>query len=478
MPIRELSDKDEVLPIRELKADEQILPLDSAPQSNAAPVSLNATIRERVRRGDPNLAPIGQAKSPSFLKSAAGFSLPVAGSIGGTALGTAFPILGPATPAVGESLGSGLGEGLAQATGLSEPSKAAIAMAMAAGPLGRSVKPLWQGAKEMGVKLFAGRDAVAEAAESLLKKWLNPAVPAQALYDAAAGTKAMIPYGETNRVVSDILQKEVGRLPLSTQKEIIDVLQPIEKYIQPKNIPAKAAVKGPSSVLDAQGNPIMKVVQAAQPAKSIPGHTAPVADAMAEVRRLRLESSRAYDAKNSDLGNAINKVRSALLDDLERSGVPEVRQASKAYRKEMAIDNLAREIAKPTPGTKIADYARKDPLFKGAFSQAEMEQINRLARKLSYVVPSGSSGLMGRIGTTLGGEVLGGPGGAIAGFLGPELIHNLIATPYGRGVTERILAGSLKPGPKEAAILASVARSLGGQLLQSRGDSGDNPVQN
>lgn len=475
MPIRELSDKDEVLPIRELKADEQVLPLDSAP------VSLNATIRERIRRGDPNLAPIGQAKSPSFLKAAGGFSLPVAGSIAGTTLGTAFPILGPGvTPMVTESLGSGIGEGLAQATGLSEPSKAAIAMAMAAGPLGRSIKPLWQGAKEMGVKLFAGRDAVAEAAESLLKKWLNPAVPAQALYDAAAGTKAMIPYGETNKVVSDILQKEVGRLPLSTQKEIIDVLQPIEKYIQPKNIPAKAAVTGPSGVLNAQGNPIMKVIQAAQPAKSIPGHTAPVADAMAEVRRLGLESRRAYKADNADLGSAINKVRAAILDDLERAGVPEVRQASKAYRKEMAIDNLAREIARPTPGTKIRDYARKDPLFKGAFSQAEMDQINRLAAKLSYVVPSGSSGTVGKIATTLGGEVLGGPGGALAGFLGPELIHHLIATPYGRGVTERILAGSLKPGPKEAAILASVARSLGGQLLQSRGENSgaDNPVQN
>jgi hypothetical protein len=373
-------------------------------------------------------------------KTAGGFSLPVAGSMAGTALGTAFPVLGPATPVVAESLLSAGGEALAQGLGWSEPSMTAIGAAALAGPAGRLVKPAWQGTKELGVKLFAGRDVVAEAAESLLKSWLNPAESAASLYARAQATRAMIPYGETARVVQDITQKEIGKFPLPVQREILNVLEPIEKFVTPT---AQQGRKG-----------FQMITQQ------------PVANAMAEVRRLGLEAKRAFKAGNADLGQAISSVRVAVLDDLEKAGVPEVKAASRAYRKEVALENLSREIAKPTPGTKIRDFARKDPLFRGAFSPGEMEQIDRIAKKLTYVVPSGSSGLVGRMATTVGGEMLGGMGGGIAGFLGPEVIHNLIATPYGRGVTERILAGTFAPGPKEAAILASVARSLGGQALQ------------
>src|SRR5580765_1964962 len=233
------------------------------------------------------------------------------GATGGAILGSA---LGPSTgglslliPALAAGGGGALGALTEGKSPIKEGAKEGI-MQLGGGVAGKALKPAWQFAKESVMKTFGSRELVSEAAEGLLKKWLSPATKAADLYAIGQGMQHAIPPVETTHVVNDLIQKEIGRLPLDTQKEIMSVLKPSEKFYQPKT---------------ASGQRYFV-------AQEVP-------DFMAEVRRLRLEATRAFKADNSDLGNAINKVRGAMLDDMEAHGAGVVKEASKAYRKEMAI---------------------------------------------------------------------------------------------------------------------------------------------
>jgi len=342
------------------------------------------------------------------------------GATGGAILGTA---LGPSTGGLSlliPALAAGGGGALGALTEGKSPIKEGLKeglMQGAGGVAGKGLKPAWQFAKESVMKTFGSRELVSEAAESLLKKWLSPATKAADLYAIGQGMQHAIPPIETTRVVDDLIQHEIGRVPLDTQKEIMSVLKPLERFYQPRT---------------ASGQRYFV-------AQEVP-------DFMAEVRRLRLEATRAFKADNSDLGNAINKVRGAMLDDMEAHGAGVVKEASKAYRKEMAIEDLAREMARPSPGTKIKDFARKHPLFDKAFSPAEKAQIDRIVKKVAFVAPSGASGVLGKIATTTAGGVAMGPLGGIFGYVAPEYIRTLLASPTGRNFMEKTLEGNYRMG--------------------------------
>ena len=394
------------------------------------PSELNL-MRRRLGLGE-----TGETRKPGMLDKAYDFmgGRTGLGGMAGMGLGAALaPISGFSSfliPALAGAAGAGAGALTEGKNPLKEGlTEGALDLAIPGGA--RLVKPAFRLGREAIVKTFAGRTGVSEAAESLLRKWLEPTVKASELYAQAEATRATIPYNETARAVNQAMKTESGRMPLGTQKEILGVLEPLEKFMTPATTQGGKAVK-----------------------------SAPVSDAMAEVRRLGLEVKRAFKAGNSDLGRTLNNVRAAMLDDLERAGAPEVKAASRAYRKEMAIDELSRNISRPQPGVKVRDLARKNPLFKGAFDPGEWSQINRIVEKLEHVAPSGGSGIIGRATTTLFGSEAAGIPGAVAGWLGPDAIRWLLSTPYGRGVTERVLASEIKPSGRTLGVLAKVAEAL------------------
>jgi hypothetical protein len=423
------------VPADKLPQDLQFVPEDKLPADlvkKAAP--------EAKEEAEPGFV----RKAYNFMGGATGL-----GGTGGALLGTAFaPETGGLSlliPVVAAALGGGTGAALEGKSPLKEGLKEG-AMQGVFGGLGKVARPAWQFAKDSVVKTFGSRELVSEAAESLLKKWMNPAVKGADLYAAAEATRKLIPTSSTARTVDNLLREEVGRMPLPVKTELLEVLGPIQNF---------------STVARGRGFQLVR--------------TQPVADAMADVRRLSNAARQAFSGQNpnTDLGNAINKVRAALLDDLERAGVPEVKMASRAYRKEMAIEDLARQIAKPNPGIKIRDYARDNPLFKGAFSKAEQDQIDRITKKLAFVAPSGASGVLGKMATTTMGGVAGGTLGGIAGYVAPEYLRTLLASPAGRSFMEHTLADSYKLGPSKLANYIAPMWSTFARGLMAGGDSSE-----
>lgn len=367
---------------------------------------------------------------PQWLKASI---LPTVGGVAGAGAGgliSSPSILGtPAGVIGGEMAGAAAGEKLNQMLGITEPSKGAIAASAAAGPLGRGAFAVGKGLIGQGIKTLAGRDIMSEAASSLLKSWLSPVPKSGQLFDQAAQMNLAVPATNTLQKIDDVLITESQRAATPIRDSIIEAVRPLRNFFVGRG-GAKAVV---------------------------------VPELMEEEQRLRLLSSNAYEAGNAKLGNAINSVRNAIFADLEQGGAGVVREASKAYRKEMALEDLSKLIGKPHPLQKIHDFMTDNPLFRGAFDKTEMAQIERIATKLSYIPPSGASGVFGRIATGgLGASAAGIPG-AIAGAFGPDAIRALLRTPFGRGMTERILAGSPTLDAPTVAALSIFARGMMGK---------------
>lgn len=373
--------------------------------------------------------------SPSLLRrffnTAKGIPIPMAGAAAGGAVGS---LGGPVGTLLGTMGGGGLAEWLQQKMGVTDPSKLDIAVTTLAPGVGRALTPAYRLGKSALVSTLGSRELVAEAGEKLLKKWINPATTAKDLYAAAEATRKVIPGGETARAVDSLLKTEVNRMPLPQQEELLDILGPIKDFV---------------TVGRGKGFQMIR--------------SQLVADAMSDVRRLGAEASTAFRAGKSDIGNALNKVRAARLNDLEKAGVPEVKAASKAYRKEMALEDLGRMIAKPAPGTKIADFSRDNPLFKNAFEPKEWDLIDKVVKRVSFVVPTGMSGAIGRTLTTAAGGAAGGwtnPLGWMIGVAGPEAMRKFFTSAKGQAFIEGTLAKNIEMGPEWAAAAAMFARGL------------------
>lgn len=368
------------------------------------------------------------------------------GALLGAAGGAASPI--PGGTLIGESLGGMGGEWLGQKMGWSDPSKLSIALSGAAPGLGKLVAPAWQLAKEGVISTIASRPLVAQAAEGLLKKWLNPAAKAADLYEQAGKLTMQIPADKTFGALDDVLKKEINRAPTEIRERILEAVRPLRNYFQA---------------------PTQSVTQAATPV--LPkGKSLAVPELMEEVQRLRSWASKAYQAGDDKFANVINSIRASMLDDLEKGGAGVVKEASRAYRKEMALEDLGRMIAKNEPGTKIRDFARSNPLFKGAFDAKEMALIDKVAKKVTFVAPTGGSGVIGRAITTGAGFGAGGVWGAVIGAAGPEAVRKMLASPKGQRFIEKTLEGGYSLGPEYAAAMAAFARGLAAQAVGTGGE--------
>lgn len=381
----------------------------------------------------------GSAKSPETPQEQGGLiqsmlsfgkrsALPMLGGLAGGAGGA---MLGGWGAIPGEMIGSGLGEKANQMLGITEPSKLDIGISTLAPGVGRALKPVAKGLATAAVKTFGTREFVSEAAGSLLNKWLGPRVPSSVLYRQAEELGQIIPASSTGDTIRNIVQSEIKRAPTEVRSDILTVINPLRKFFPD----ASKGVRGMS-----------------------------VADMMEESQRLRGMAAKAYEAGSEKLGLTIDRVRQAMLSDLESQGADVVREASTAYRKEMALERLGSLLSKPHPTSKIKDFAKNNSLFSGAFDETEKAQILRIARKLETVTPSGASGIVGQIATTAGGGELGGLGGAAAGYFTPKMIQALLATKFGRDMTEKLLAGSYQAGGPGYAALAMFARGMLGQV--------------
>jgi hypothetical protein len=392
-------------------------------------------------------------------------ALPGLLGMGGGALGLASPIPGGAL--MGEAVGSGLGEQINQWTGITEPSKTNVGIAAAVGPAGRVIGPVLKGGGGLLMKMFGKRDIVADLAEGLLKKELLPKVASSALYNKAEQQAAglITPSKETARAVTDIVEKEVAAMPTEVRGEILKAVGPLKDYFHPPGTPGSSQV---TSVLDQYGKPVVKQI-AAVPSKG--AAKVPAEELMAGVRRLRFQASKAFKDENMDLYRSIDSVRMAILDDLEKSGVPAVRQASKAYRKELAVEELGMIARKARPFKEWKDALDESKLFAKSFDQGEKAQIERILKKIAWVSPTGGSGSIGRAIAAGAGYHFGDTTTAFAAFFAPEVMEKILGTPLGRNMAEKILGDSTwrsagKYGVPQAARLAALqtfGRGLMGQ---------------
>lgn len=357
-----------------------------------------------------------------YVSEAAGMAkkaaLPLAGGAAGLYAGGA--VAGPMGAVVGESIGGGLGEVANQAFGINEPSLAEIGLAMAAGPVMRGVVG---GLKTVGgavLKAAGGRQAIAEIAEGLTQKLFAPVITSEDLFaQAASKGNITVPATKTAQAITDTLRAEAKRAPTAVKESIEKALGPLQQFYQP--------MPGVSSA-----------------------HSA--ADLAVEAKRLRSMSSDAFKSGNNDLGHTLSNVRNAIFDDAAKSGVPEMREAVKAYRREAAVEELQSVIRNANPLKAYKDLQQKNALFRNVFSDSEQEQISGILKKMATVSPSGFSGVMGRGISTVAGQQAGGVMGGIAGFIAPEIAGGIIATKAGRNMMEKLLAGNTWDAPKAAAL--------------------------
>ena len=427
------------------KAEAQLAkerPTPERPGTKDLPSELNAM---RRRLGMQESGPGGLRKIYDFMGQRSGIGA-TAGAILGTALAPetgGLSILIPALAAAGGGAFGAITEGKSP---LKEGAWEGASQGIFGGAA-KLAKPAWQCAKGSVMKTFGGRAGVSEAAESLMKRWFAPQVAAETLYKQAAAKGVHVPLGETATVVDDILKNEVTRMPTEAQKEILALIEPLKDFVTP------TMGKTKTRFLTSQ----------------------PVADSLADIRRLSTAAKKAFGGKtpNSDLGNMINRIRAAMFDDLEEVGVPEARQAAEHYRRQMAIETLSEQISRPIPGVKLRDAYRKNALFDKSFNPSEKAQIDRIVRKLDTVTPSGLSGAFGKLATSGAGAALGHLTGmpyaheigAFAGYVGAEQIRELLASPAGRNFMEKTLEESYRMGTGKAVkaigpVLSIFARGL------------------
>jgi hypothetical protein len=341
------------------------------------------------------------------------------GAVGGIA-GSAVPGVGTAIGAgVGMGSFSALGEIANQELGITEPSKGQI---VAAGLAPSVVQGVIGGARHVGgalLKAAGGRDKVADVAETLLKKVLAPTTTADELYKQVASKHANIPLPESAKVLQ-AMEATKGKLPTETQEAIDAIALKFKPWFEPV------------------------------PGQSNAAH--PITDVADAVQDLSIQAAAAYNAKVPDarLGQMITRLRTAIMDDAAKAGVPELAAASKLARREHAITDLAGVIRGANPSKHYQDMiAEKNSLFAGSFNDAEKKHIGEVLGRLQQVAPSGFAGVLGRAmltsaGAGIGANEGGAPGamaGGAVGLLTPEIAAFVLSRDRGRKFMERMLQG-------------------------------------
>ena len=372
-----------------------------------------------------------------------------AGSIAGVALAPSSGFTSLLIPA----LLAGAGGAVGAATEGKSPLKEGLVqggMQAAFHGLGAAAKPAKQFGELSAAKTFAGRAAASEASESLFKKKFTPAEAASELYNKAAATGAVVPLGETASTVSGLLTAQTNRLPLSSKAELQKTLKPLKNFITP------SGGKGKTQYLVAQD----------------------VKDTIADVESLSTEANTAFKDGKTQLGRALRDVRNSMLNDLDAVGVPEVREASKNWRRVKAIEELSEQIAKPFPGIKLRQAYRDNKLFDADFTKPEREQIDRIVGKLEHFTASGGAGVLGKTITAGAGAAIGAATGlpfaheigAGIAYVGAEKFRALLSSPAGRQFLERVLDDSYKTGGGKVVKSIGPVLSIFARGLMSGGE--------
>jgi hypothetical protein len=365
---------------------------------------------------------LGQAGD--FVKKAA---LPTIGTIGGTMLGAlAAPFTGPAAPAmpiVGGSMGSAGGEWLNQKLGITEPSTAGLVGAAAAPGIGAGAMGLGRLGMGTVAKVFGGRPVVGDAAGKVAEKMLRPAVSSEARLGELAAAKAAgakVPTGGALNTARDVLDNEIGNLP-EPQKEAIEKI----------------------------------VGQQAQFLFSNNGRLMGVGNVHAGSRRLGKMIGDAHRSGDSDVGDALSRVRNALIADADNAGIPALKQFNASWKREAAIEDLQGIMMNANPLAQFQKKMANDGLFRDAF-KTDGPRIEALLKKLSTVTPSGGAGVVGRTVSGAVGGAVGGPAGAVAGAIAPDITAAALSTRAGQEFLERLLVGNVWNAPRAAALAAFV----------------------
>jgi hypothetical protein len=365
-------------------------------------------------------APYASSVASAVKKGAIPTGLGIAGGMAGGAVG------GPIGAVAGESGGSALGEIINQQLGITEPSMAQVGLAAAAGPVMRGVMGVSRSIGGAILKSTAGRDLVSDVGEGLLRRVFKPATSAEELFTQAAQANANVPTRHAANVVKRLAAEEIDNLPTQTKEAIEGIVNKYGPYFEP----IQGIVNSP--------------------------HIKNVADA---TRDLRIEAAAAFKSGDSRLGNAITAIRAALFDDAASSGVPQLAQAAKVYRREAAVDELAGIVRNANPLRHFKNFAEKNPLFNGAFNQQEKAEIENILTGVSRAAPSGFTGVLGRTILGTAGGMAGGAAGTAAGVLSPEIAAFVLSRPTGRRFMERILQGGVFDAPQAAAV-AMFGRAL------------------
>lgn len=455
VPQSELPDNLKVVPESELPPE---LAQASDTQSEGNKMRSNLGMRT-VDKSPGWLSPIINMTKEQALPTGLG----MLGAYGGNAVG------GPIVGGIGESVLSGVGEGINQMTGITPRSNTAIGLQMAAGPLGRVIGPAAKKGGEIAMKMFGTRELVAGAANGYLEKMLLRGPGSQALYSEAEKQAAglITPSKSTAKVVTGIVDKELAAMPTEVRQEILNAVGPLKEYF---NIAGTPASQVPTGILSAAGKPIMR---------KIPGTAARIADVPATemmdgVARLRISANKAFESGNTPLYRAINDVRSSIMDDLVDSGVPAVKKAAAAYRKEMAVEELSQIVRQPRPYKEWKDAIAESKFFSKSFDPGEKAQIDRILKKIAWVSPTGGGGHIGKTISTGLGYHLGKGLGGFFGFLAPEAVQALLGTPFGRNMAEKILGESAWRGA--AKYTGTQAARLAALQLFARGLTANEPL--
>jgi hypothetical protein len=371
----------------------------------------------------------GAATATDLAGQAAKGIIPTAGGIlGGLGGAAVAPFTGPAAPFMpiaGASAGSAVGEGINQALGITEPSLAQIGMAGAAPGVGAGAMGLLRQGGGIAAKMFGGRQVISSQAAAVAEKMFGPPTAAEVLYQRAAQSNNVpVNPAKVTAAVGEIITKESTNMATDVSGAIKAAVMP---WVQ--------TAGNPDPVLP-------KTVGAAATA----------------VKDLMYQIKAAYASRpaNTRLAKVLTGVRNAVMDTVDDVGVPALREASKAARREMAVKDLEGIIKSAKPLTEWDDAIVNNSLLRDTFKPAEREQIKTMLTRLTTVAPSGSSGVLGRAITTMAGAQLGGAAGAVGGAIVSDVTAYALSTAAGRRFLEKLLVGNVWDAPRAAALATFV----------------------
>jgi len=400
------------------------------------PININIDPNQPTAKEDqaligkiPQGTPTPAAKPESLMEQmlrlgrmGAGIALPVAGGIGGAALGAASPIPGGAL--MGEMAGSAGGEYLAQKLGVAEPSNAQIGLAAASpiggralGALGRALPISRAGAVKQLTKLLPS-----ETSAALFKKAGANELDQQALV------------GPIQAVIN--MSQKLGKESPATS--VID-----DVFDQLTTTP-NMSLKGAESLKD-----------------TLQGY-------------INHYSHLGGQNYNPTVAGQLKGVRAALMESIEAAN-PGYKAAIESYGREQNVKRLGALISKSADpekvikelrSTPISDLSAKNKLMMNSFDDVELDQIQdtlgRLAKKVSL-----QQWVSSRLAGAAMGGMLGYQGGGSREAIGAGVLAGMLGYPIGRRMINEMVKSGTINNPSAVSTAVQLFRASVSRLPKS-----------